>query len=187
MGAFMECVWDNHHESTHRGLDDKVGMDVTSCGRVCGNVLAWFQLASGAPLPPGPSHSSVSWTLTTAGGCFSRSVRGEGRISVQHRRIKAAVCRFLCTFDQVSEYYKESLSRETSYSSGRSSIPMKRRFMIRLAGKEALADENAEFCQFMSPYQISANQSLEQHKGSYLHVTQTVRKMCANRTFWLET
>lgn len=124
-----------------------------------------------------------SWLASLLSPRSSIFVRGEGRISVQHRQINAAVLRFPCKFDQVSEYYKEPLSRETSYSSGRRSIPMKRRFMIRLAGKDALADEDAEFCQFLPPYQISANQSLEQHKGSYLHVTQTVRKMCANRTF----
>lgn len=55
---------------------------------------------------------------------------------------------------------------------------MKRRFMIRLAENETLADGDAELCQFMSPYQISATQSLEQHKGSYLHVTQTDENVC---------
>lgn len=53
---------------------------------------------------------------------------------------------------------------------------MKHRFMIHLADCETLADEDGKFCQFMTPYQISANQSLEQHQGSYLYLSQTVLK-----------
>lgn len=45
--------------------------------------------------------------------------------------------------------------------------------MIHLADCETLADEDGKFCQFMTPYQISANQSLEQHQGPYLHLRQT--------------
>lgn len=48
--------------------------------------------------------------------------------------------------------------------------------MIHLADCETLADEDGEFCQFMTPYQISANQSLEQHQGFYLYLSQTVLK-----------
>lgn len=53
---------------------------------------------------------------------------------------------------------------------------MKPRFMIHLADCETLADEDDKFCQFMITYQISANQSLEQHQGPYLHLRQTVLK-----------
>lgn len=53
---------------------------------------------------------------------------------------------------------------------------MKHRFMIHLAERKALADEDAEFCQFMTPYQISENQRLEQHEGFHLHLSQTVMK-----------
>lgn len=141
-----------------------MSLPVAACVGTCWPYFSWLAVLLF-------HRSSIFWTLTTVGGCLDCSVRGEGRISVRHRQINAAVLRFLCKFDQVSEYYKELLSREMSYSLGRSSIPMKRRFMIRLAGKETLADEDAEFCQFMSPYQISANQSLEEHKGFYLHVT----------------
>lgn len=121
-----------------------MSLPVAVCVGTCWPYFSWLA----ALLFP---QSSISWTLATVGGCFNRSVRGESRISFQHRQINAAVLRFLCKFDQVSEYYKELLSREMSYSSGRSSIPMKCRFMICLAGKETLADEDAEFCQFMSP------------------------------------
>lgn len=151
-----------------------MSLPVAVCVGTCWPYFSWLAVL----LFP---RSSISWT--TVGVSFNCSVREESGVSVRHQQINTAVLRFLCKFDQISEYYKKLLSREMSYSSGRSSIPMKRRFMIHLAGKETLADEDAEFCQFMSPYQISANQSLEQHKGSYLHVTQTVRKMCANRTF----
>lgn len=142
----------------------------------------------------------IFWNLTTAGGCFKCSTRGESRISARRcttatsqacvhcdGRLTPLLC-FLSFFVFRVRFCRQIklLSWEMSFRLGRSSIPVKHRFTIHLAESETLADKDAKFCQFMSPYQISANQSLEQHKRSYLHVIQTV-KIYANRTVWLES